>query len=187
MKNKFIPTDVYKTVFDIPYNELYAQGKKIILFDLDNTLASYDEDVPSQKVLDLREKLKNIGFLVYILSNNNYQRISKFNETFKSDGFTYRLLKPFTKRMKKFLKNNILNEQIKLENVVFIGDQLLTDTSCCNKIGLDIILVDTISRKSQSIFITINRLRERFVLRKIKKINYEIYQKIINLKEEGTK
>ena len=185
MKNKYIPTNVYKTVFDIPYNELYENRKRIILFDLDNTLASYEEIYPNKKIIELRKKLKEIGFLVYILSNNKEKRIKNFDEKLQSDGYTYRLLKPFTRRMKKFLTNKILSNNIKLENVIFIGDQLLTDTVCCNKIGLDIILVDTISRKSQSFLITLNRLREKNVIKKIEKVNPTISLKIKKLKEEG--
>lgn len=188
MLNYYIPTDVYKNVFEIPYEKLYAEGKKILLFDLDNTLISYNESVPSEKLICLRNKLKEIGFLIYILSNNKISRVEKFNEKFRADGFAYRLLKPFKSRMKKFIEREIINENVSLNNILFIGDQLLTDTVCCNKIGIDIYLIKTIDRESQSFFITINRSREKSVIKKIAKKNKELADKIINLyQEEGIK
>ena len=66
---KYIPTKIALSVFDINYNELYASGKRIILFDLDNTLVSYYEDEPNEKLIDLGNMLLSIGFKVYVLSN----------------------------------------------------------------------------------------------------------------------
>ncbi len=186
MIKKYIPTDVYNNVFEIPYSELYAKGKKIILFDLDNTLISYNESVPRIELLKLRNDLKDLGYLVYILSNNKISRVKKFNETFLADGYAYKLYKPFKYRMKRFIEKSILNDNIKLENILFIGDQLLTDTVCCNKIGIDIYLVKTIDRSSQNLFITINRSREKRIIKKISKIDSELSLKITNItKKEG--
>ena len=47
--SKYIPTKLALSVYDIDYNELYANGKRIILFDLDNTLISYYENKPNEK------------------------------------------------------------------------------------------------------------------------------------------
>ena len=41
--NHHIPTYLAQSVYDIDYNKLYANGKRVILFDLDNTLAPYDD------------------------------------------------------------------------------------------------------------------------------------------------
>ena len=88
--------------------------------------------------------------------------------------------------MKRFIEKSILNDNIKLENILFIGDQLLTDTVCCNKIGIDIYLVKTIDRSSQNLFITINRSREKRIIKKISKIDSELSLKITNItKKEG--
>lgn len=47
-----------------------------------------------------------------------------------------------------------------------IGDQLLTDIVCANKIGVTNILVKSISRKTERWYTRINRLREEKVLKK---------------------
>ena len=48
---KYIPNYVYKTIYDIDFDTLYASGKRIILSDLDNTIARYDEIEPSIKCI----------------------------------------------------------------------------------------------------------------------------------------
>ena len=63
---KYIPTKIALSVFDINYNELYANGKRIILFDLDNTLISYYEDEPNDKLIELGNMLLSIGFKVFV-------------------------------------------------------------------------------------------------------------------------
>ena len=47
MLKKLIPDEYYNSIEDIPYNKLYAQGIRLILTDLDNTLISYREDEPT--------------------------------------------------------------------------------------------------------------------------------------------
>ena len=54
--NHHIPTYLAQSVYDIDYNKLYANGKRVILFDLDNTLAPYDDATPTDKQLELNKK-----------------------------------------------------------------------------------------------------------------------------------
>ena len=51
--DKFIPDMYYKSIFDINYKKLKKMKIKCIAFDLDNTLASYKEDVPSKDIKEL--------------------------------------------------------------------------------------------------------------------------------------
>ena len=55
-------------------------------------------------------------------------------------------------------------ENIEITNTILIGDQLLTDIKCANKLGLDSVLVKSISRKSEKWYTRINRLREKRVI-----------------------
>ncbi|MFR7880209.1 MAG: HAD hydrolase-like protein [Christensenellales bacterium] len=66
-----------------------------------------------------------------------------------------------------FYKKNNLNK----DEIVMIGDQLLTDIVCANKIGVTNILVKSISRKTERWYTRINRLREEKVLKKIERID----------------
>ena len=45
--------DIYqKSIYDIDYIKLKNMGIRCLLFDLDNTLAPIDKDVPDKKLLD---------------------------------------------------------------------------------------------------------------------------------------
>ncbi len=72
---------------------------KCIAFDLDNTLASYKEDVPSK---DIKELLSIISddFKVIIFSNATKKRLTPFKEILNLDT-SYSSRKPFLKKYKK--------------------------------------------------------------------------------------
>lgn len=176
---KYIPNYVYKTIYDIDFDTLYASGKRIILSDLDNTIARYDEIEPSIKCIKWNELLKNQGFKIYLVSNNNDTRIKKFSEKFHIDGYLSKARKPFTKRLENFLKEN----NIKKQEVISIGDQIVTDIAGFNSLGVDTILVKTINQKKQKWYTKINRSREKRILRKIKKVDCIKYNQIKELYE----
>ena len=167
---KYIPTATAQTVYDIDFNSLYANGKRVILFDLDNTLASYAEVTPTLSQLKLNDKLRTIGFKIYIASNNKEYRTKTYTEQFKVDDYLVLARKPFTKRISNFLKQNNINKS----EMIMIGDQLLTDIACANNLGVDSILVHSISRKTEKWYTKINRKREKMILRKIEKKNPEL-------------
>ena len=92
----------------------YTHLKKVILFDLDNTIASYEEVKPNSKQLMLNEKLTKMGYKIYIISNNRIKRVKEFVETFKVKDYLTLARKPFTKRVCAFIKKNNLNKDEKM-------------------------------------------------------------------------
>ena len=70
-----------------------------------------------------------------------------------------------------------------LNEVIFLGDQLVTDIACANNLGIDSILVKTIDFKTQKWYTKINRIREKKIIKKINEINPEIANKIKSFKE----
>ena len=70
----------YNTVYDIDYKNLKKIGIDTLIFDIDNTLASYDSLYPDKKLLNLFSELKKDGFKLYLLSNNNKKRVKTFSE-----------------------------------------------------------------------------------------------------------
>lgn len=171
---KYIPNYLAKSIYDIDYVKLYDSGKRIILFDLDNTLAPYDDVVPTEKQIELNNILRTIGYKIYIISNNHQNRTKLYTTTFLVDDYLVLAQKPFTYKIKKFLKKNNVNN----DESIWIGDQLLTDISCSNKLGIESVLVSSISRGSEKWYTRMNRKREKMVLKKIAKANLELSIKI---------
>ena len=178
---KFIPTYCVSSIYDIDFNKLYENGKRIILTDLDNTLISYKVNKADDKLLDLRKSLKEIGFKIFIISNNNKNRIVEFSKTFFIDGYLEKACKPSPKKMEEFINYNKLNK----EEIIYLGDQLVTDIQGANNTGLDSILVSTIDISSQKWYTKINRLREKKIIRKIREIDSLAAKQIQNTVYRG--
>lgn len=177
--NKYIPYGCYKTIFDIPFNKLYESGKKKILIDVDNTMLPYDLEYPTDEIRSLFKELKEIGYEIILLSNNNKERVSKVALDLEIDYFA-KAYKPLKKGFKKALK------KLKCEKseAVTIGDQLMTDVLGSNRCGLDGILVKAIKRKTEKWYTKLNRKREENVLKRIEKLNKDKYLEIMNIRGE---
>ena len=65
-----------------------------------------------------------------------------------------------------------------------IGDQLMTDILGSNRMGLDGILVKAIKRKTEKWYTKLNRRRENNVMKKIKKLYLDKYNKIVSVRGE---
>lgn len=183
MRN-FCPTFLSESVFDIDYEKLYNLGKRVILFDLDNTLISYFETIPSEELILLGEKLNNMGFITYVFTNNHESRLKDFCDKFPHYKDNYHMDKPFGFKIRKYLKNeNILN----LSSVIMIGDQLVTDIICANRVGVDSILVRSISRESEHLYTRINRKREKGIVKRIAKNNSSYASQIFNIINKESK
>ena len=127
--NRYIPTYVYLSIYDIDFNKLYASGKRIIISDLDNTLLPYHYEKATDDLIKWKEELTKMGFKFYIITNNNDKRIKRLLPSFNIDGYLVKAKKPSPKRLLNYLDE--LN--IKKEETVFLGDQLVTDILCAIK------------------------------------------------------
>lgn len=179
--SKYLPTYVYQSIYDIDFSKLYATGKRIIIADLDNTLMPYTTDVASPSLVEWQETLKNNGFKLYLVSNNNDHRIKKVMKTLKIDGYLAKAGKPKKDKVKAFLEDLGYN----LDEVILLGDQLVTDIACAGNLGIASILVKTIDYKTQKWYTKINRLREKRIIKKLKQENLEIAVAIEKLSKEN--
>lgn len=159
MFKRFFPDEYYDSIFEIDFNNLYEEGYRGLMFDIDNTLVPYDVAHPPQRIIDLFTNLRQKGFKICLVSNNNRERVYKFNEKLKLYAVP-KALKPMTRNIKKAL--NVLNTSS--DNTAFIGDQLFTDVLAGNKLRLKTILVVPISEKEEWIT-KIKRGTEKMVLR----------------------
>ena len=94
--------------------------------------------------------------------------------------------KPFAHKVKKFLKNNNINDY---NEIIMIGDQLVTDILCANNVGVESILIKSISRESEKLYTIVNRWREPYIVKRIARKNPEyaaqIYEIIKKEKKHG--
>lgn len=179
---KFIPSEYASSIFDINYSKLYASGYRFILTDLDNTLISYKEHEPNAALYEWIRLRKQEGFEIIIVSNNSHrQRVKSFSEKL---GIKYvnLAMKPLKRGFKKALR--MATKKYNKHEVVAIGDQLLTDLFAANRMHFYSILVKAIDRKSEIFTTRFNRHLEKGILRRLKKNNYDLYQKRLQQYEE---
>ena len=79
----FTPTYYASGISDIDVNNLKAQGIKVIMLDIDNTLVPTSKKTPTPSVVDWIENAKSAGMHVVLFSNNSEKRVSLFNKNLK--------------------------------------------------------------------------------------------------------
>ncbi len=158
----FVPDMYMQSIYTINYKKLKKRGIKCLLFDLNNTLASYEMDYPDTKLKELIFDLSD-DFKVIIVSNSNKNRIRPFKEVLNIDS-SFSSSKPSVKKLKKIMDLY----HFKDTEIAFIGDELLTDIWAGNKMNFTTILVNAIS-EDEPLATRINRHFERKIIKKLNK------------------
>jgi hypothetical protein len=141
---RFYPKECWGSVFDVDYGRLYARGKRGIIFDIDNTLAVYDEPKPSPKVKALLSDLRRMGFRVGLLSNNGEKRVERFNRELGLPA-VHRAGKP----RRAGIRRAVRMLGLRPPQVVLVGDQLFTDVWGGNRCGVHTVLVEPIALRDE--------------------------------------
>lgn len=167
-----IPDLYVKSIDQIPYEQLRKQGKKALLFDLDNTIIDYHQTKLDVKRIEFLNELEK-DFKILIISNSFHKRVyGAVGHHFEFVAFARKPLKSgFKKAMKKL--------RVKSDEIVMIGDQLMTDIFGGNRAGFYTILVDAVSRKTDKFLTRINRGIEKHYLKKIQKKAPEKYDEVL--------
>lgn len=157
MFKKFYPKKTFDSTYAINFEKLYGSGIRGLIFDIDNTLVMHDADADDRSI-KLMNRLKNIGFKVCLLSNNDRERVERFNKDAQVL-YIHKAHKPSAKGYEKAME--LMNTDKK--TTVFIGDQLFTDVYGANRAGITSFLVKPIDPKEE-IQIVLKRYLEKIVL-----------------------
>ncbi|ANC77953.1 YqeG family HAD IIIA-type phosphatase [Fictibacillus nanhaiensis] len=158
MLKHFLPDQHVQNILDITPEMLVERGVKGIITDLDNTLVEWDRPEATPELIEWFTSIKEKGILITIVSNNTQHRVKSFSDPVGIP-FIYSARKPMTKAFKRALKDM----KLKNEQVVVIGDQLLTDVLGGNRLGLHTILVVPVA-SSDGFWTRFNRKIERIIL-----------------------
>lgn len=133
-----------KCTFDIDYKHLYELGYRGLIFDIDNTLV-FDCAPADQRAIDFITKIKQMGFKVCLLSNNNEKRVKLFCEDMDI---------PYIFKAKKPSPDGYVKAMTVLgtdrSNTIFIGDQIFTDVWGARNANVKVIMVKRLNRKEQN-------------------------------------
>jgi HAD superfamily phosphatase (TIGR01668 family) len=144
MKNKYVPYAVAKSIYEIDVNFYKEKNVKILLMDLDNTLDSYKLYHPTERAVELIKKIQDAGILPVIVSNNRGKRVRTYANDLHLE-YINSAAKPFGFKIKKFIKAKGWNT----DEMMFVGDQMITDVAAAKRAGLRVILTDKIVKEDQ--------------------------------------
>lgn len=163
MLNRFIPNEYVKNIFEIHADALQSKGIKGIITDLDNTLVPWNIKEPTDKIQNWIDEMRKSGIQVTIISNNNHLRVKTFSDPIEVP-YVASARKPLSRAFKQATRKM----NLKKEEVVVIGDQLLTDILGGNRAGYYTILVVPIVQSDATIT-KFNRKIERKILNKLRR------------------
>ena len=133
----FSPKRYVSSVDKIDLDALWAEGKRAILLDRDNTLVPRDRDCAPAPVVKWLDHARELGFKLCMVSNNWHR-----DQVMRSAGELG--LEAISHAMKPApfaLNAGLKRIGAKKAESVLIGDQLYTDVWAGNFAGVDTILV----------------------------------------------
>ena len=165
MKHPLMPDYMFRAFDEVTPEFLSSLGVQAVLADIDNTLAPYEQTEPDERIKDWIASLSAAGIAVAFISNNNRERVERFNATLGVPAYP-KSGKPFKKNLRKAMTAVGGTK----ETTVMLGDQLLTDALAGHNLGVRCIIVPPI-RDKKSGFFRFKRWLERPVVRRFKKRN----------------
>jgi hypothetical protein len=127
------PHETVDTLFDVDYDRLYADGKRALIFDLDDTLGPHRMDRISPAVERLLCDLATRGFAIGVLTNRRFAGNDPVVRWLSS-------LYPTIHRAGKPRRAGFIALLRRLGaapgDAVMIGDRRLTDVFGANRLGL---------------------------------------------------
>lgn len=163
MLKKFLPEAHVNSVLEISPEMLKEKGIRGIITDLDNTLIAWNKAKMTPELAKWFADLQQSGIAVMILSNNGKNRVSRFSAEARVPCI-FRARKPLPYAFRHAMKKMGL----KKDELVVIGDQIMTDVWGGNQIGAHTILVAPITT-SDGWMTRFNRQMEKIIMSRMRR------------------
>ena len=132
-----IPKYTFRSLTDITPDFLKCIGVKFLMVDLDNTIATYREQIVSDAVFQWVKRIRRRELELIIVSNSSRaNRIEAFAKELGA-GFVMRARKPSPVNLLQAMKIAGFD----VGESALVGDQIFTDTLAANRAGIISILV----------------------------------------------
>ena len=149
------PDYMFRTYDEITPAFLSEIGVRVVLADIDNTLAPYEQPEPDECIRTWIGALSEAGISIAFVSNNGRERVELFNRTLGVPAY-YKSGKPFKKNLVK-------------ATTAMLGDQLLTDALAGHNLGARAVLIVPPINDKTSLFFRFKRWLEKPTVRRFKK------------------
>ena len=140
MPFSLIPRGVYSSVAQIRPEALADRGIRLVLADLDNTLAPYHVEEPAPEIIQWKDELGARGIRLFLLSNSR--------KPGRAQRFAEKLGIPYQGHSGKPKRAGYLRAMERMgctgPETVMVGDQIFTDILGANNAGVVPLLVEPI-------------------------------------------
>ena len=177
-----VPDYIFKEYSAVTPTFLKSLGVKIVICDIDNTIAPYEVPQPDEKIANWFQSMKAEGIRFVFVSNNHSERADLFNQTLGLKVYA-NAKKPLTTALKKALSEAGLTPK----DAAALGDQIFTDVLAGQFCGMKTILVPPIKDKTNLFFRTKRVLERPFIASYFKKHPNEALYAYWNLKTRNLK
>ena len=144
MKFSFVPRYSFRSITDISPGFLRKNGVNFLMLDLDNTIAYYTEDSPTDSIKQWVANMKENSVNLFFISNSKRQgRVEIFAEAFGVN-FITDAHKPSPKSLMQAMESAGFST---FESAL-LGDQIYIDTLAANRAGVISIVVRPLSLKN---------------------------------------
>ena len=166
MFKRFIPFAHSQSIYEIEPEFYKRNNVKTLFMDLDNTLDSYKAKEPKPRTIEYVQKLKDNDITPIIISNNKAKRVCGYADRLGIE-YLASARKPFASRINK----EIEKRNIQKDEVMLVGDQMMTDVLAANGAKIRVVLTEKIVKEDQ--WTThINRIFDRPIRRYHRKRNH---------------
>ena len=139
MSFSLLPKLITDELTDLTPQLLKDRGIKLLMMDFDNTIVPYTTDVPTGKMAQWLEMMKQSEIQICVVSNSHNSRVPTFCEKYGIPCITH-AKKPGTKGIRECLAKFGISPS----EAALVGDQIYTDTIGGNSAGVTSILVRAI-------------------------------------------
>ena len=132
----------FNRAYELTGEFLAELGIKVLIADLDNTLAMYENEVPDDTVIRWAKSLSDNGISLAIVSNNKEERVKKYCEPLGID-YYWKSKKPSRKTIRRAMEK--LGGTV--ETTALVGDKFVTDIIGAKRCGILSIKVKPLGKR----------------------------------------
>ncbi len=161
---RWMPDAYFAHFYEITPEYLLANGIRALILDIDNTLVTYDDPVPTPQVCAWLEALRAAEIRFSFVSNNHRARVETFAQNTGCHFFAYDSHKPRCGALRRAMQAM----QAGAGCTCAVGDQIFTDLWAARGAGIRMILVPPIKDRRDPLTKG-KRLLEKPILRAFRK------------------
>lgn len=126
-----VPGYMAESIYELSPAFFTEKGIRLLLLDLDNTLAPYESDTADPQLQNWLTQMRQADIEPFIFSNNRGGRPAHFAQLLDI-GFIGRAKKPNPRRLWATLET----KGIRRDQTALVGDQIYTDIFCAKRAGI---------------------------------------------------